>query len=72
MHIHTVQTDSKGRLNPGKDFASCLFLVDQTDRGEFTLKKAAVIPEKELWLYKNQETLSSVEKGIEQAKKGKI
>lgn len=72
MRTHTVQTDSKGRLNLGKDFASSFFLIEEKEKGELTLTKAAVIPESELWLYKNQKALDSVQRGVDQARKGKL
>ena len=70
--MHAVQTDSKGRLTLGSAFASCYFIVEQTVEGEFMLKKAAVVPEHELWLYKNKKALASVQKGINEAKRGKL
>ena len=72
MHIHAVQTDSKGRLNLGHAYASSFFLIEETVKGEFTLKKAAIIPENELWLYKNEKAFDSVSKGLAQAKLGKL
>jgi len=66
--MHTVQTDSKGRLTLGRAFASCYFIIEETEKGEFTLKKAAVIPESELWLHKNKKALHSVLQGLEEAK----
>ena len=72
MRTRTVHTDSKGRLTLGRAFASCCFIVEETIKGEFTLKKAAVVPENELWLYKNKKALDSVLKGVEEAKNGKL
>ena len=66
--MHTIQTDSKGRLTLGSAFASCYFIIEQPTEGEFTLKKAVVVPEQELWLYKNKKALASVQKGIKEAK----
>ena len=70
--IHTVHTDAKGRLTLGSAFASCYFIIEQKQGGEFTLKKAAIVPECELWLYKNKKALASVQKGLKQAKEGKL
>lgn len=72
MRTHTVQTDSKGRLNLGHAYASSFFIIEETVKGEFSLKKAVVIPEHELWLYKNEKALDAVNKGIIEAKKGKL
>jgi hypothetical protein len=72
MRMHTVQTDSKGRLTLGRAFASCFFIVEETLKGEFTLKKAVVVPENELWLYKNKKAFDSVLKGLKEAKNGML
>lgn len=72
MRMHTVQTDSKGRLTLGRAFASCFFIIEETDKGEFMLKKAAVVPEYELWLYKNKKALDSVLKGLKEAENGEL
>ena len=72
MKAHALQTDSKGRLNLGKNFASSYFLIEEVNKGEFLLKKAALIPEHELWLHKNEKALKSVLKGLKQAKEMKL
>lgn len=64
----TLQTDSQGRLNLGKRYASSTFLVEVVDDEDLLLKKAAVIPERELWLLKDPEALKSIHRGIEDAK----
>ena len=68
----TIQTDSQGRLNLGKRYASSTFLVEVVDNEDIILKKAVVIPERELWLLKDPEALKSVHKGLKEAKKHKL
>lgn len=69
---HTLQTDSKGRLNLGAAFASQLFLVEEAEPGEFILRKASVIPERELWIHENPEAKKQVLEGLQQAKTGNL
>lgn len=69
---HTIQADSKGRINLGTAFASQYFLVDEIEPGEFVFKKAAIIPERELWLQQNLEAKHQVLRGINEAKQGKL
>lgn len=68
----TIQTDSQGRLNLGKKYASSTFLVEIVDEEDILLKKAAVIPERELWLLKDPEALKSIHRGLKDAKDGKL
>jgi hypothetical protein len=46
----------------------CSDILEQIGETEIKLELAAVIPERELWLYKNPETKSLLEIGLEQAK----
>jgi hypothetical protein len=68
----TIQTDSQGRLNLGKRYASSTFLIEIVDEDDILLKKAAVIPERELWLLKDPEKLKSIHKGLKEAKTKKL
>lgn len=69
---HAIQTDAKGRINLGTSYASQFFLVEEVEPGEFLFKKASVIPEREVWLHRNQEAKMQVLKGLEEAKSGKL
>ena len=66
-----VEADAKGRLNLGVGYAHQRFIVEEED-GTVTLKKAVIIPESELWLFRNKKALQAVDKGLEQAREGKL
>jgi hypothetical protein len=66
--METKTVDSRGRINLGKEFANRTFLFERVGETEIKLELAAVIPERELWLYKNPEARALLEIGLEQAK----
>jgi hypothetical protein len=70
MEIRTV--DSRGRINLGKDFANKTFLFELVGETEIKLELAAVIPERERWLYKNPEAMALLEIGLAQVRAGEF
>lgn len=66
------KSDSKGRLLLGAAFANMTFLIEERQTGELVVKKAIVIPESENWIYKNEAVISSLNRGLSQAKKRKF
>jgi hypothetical protein len=64
--------DSKGRITLGEKFANRTVIVEERKSGEFILRLARVVPEPEGWLYDNRRALSSVRRGLAQAKAGKF
>ncbi len=66
--METKTVDSRGRINLGKEFANKTFFVERTGETEIKLELAAVIPERELWLYKTPEAKELLEIGLQQAR----
>lgn len=64
--------DAKGRLVLGPEYANVTVLVEQVAAGEFRVKTAAVVPIYEAWLFRNKEAIGLIQKGLAQAKSGKV
>ena len=71
MTAKIIQPDAKGRICIGKAAEGVVGYqrIDEAD-GRIVLIPMAAIPARELWLYQNKESLESVQRGIEQSKKG--
>ncbi len=65
-------TDSKGRVTLGRHFANRTVLVSHVSENEVVVKLARVIPEDEIWLHQNREAMDSVQRGLEQARRGQL
>ena len=68
----TKTADSRGRINLGKEFANKTFLSEKTGKTEMKLELAAVIPEKELWFYRDPEAQKAVFGAIERVGAGEF
>lgn len=68
----TKNIDSKGRLTLGEAYANRTVIVEEHGDGEFVLRLARVIPEREAWLYENPKALEQVRRGVGEARKGKF
>ncbi len=64
--------DSKGRISLGKAIANRSVIILQTGEGVWEIQAARVIPERESWLYENDEALSRVRGGLKQAVAGRF
>ncbi len=68
MAIKTA--DSKGRIAFGPSFANKTFIVERVDETEVRVIAASVIPERELWLFRNKKALEMVQRGLQNVKEG--
>ena len=62
----TKLADSKGRIVLGSKFANKTVIVEEIDELEVRIIAAAVIPERELWLHRNEKAM--VQQGLAQAR----
>ena len=67
----TKTADSKGRVTLGNRFANRTVIIEEVDETEVRITLARVIPEREAWLYENDKALTSVRRGLTQARAGK-
>jgi hypothetical protein len=68
----TKVLDSKGRLALGAEMAGRTVIVQVLDNQDILITPAAVIPEREMWLFRNEAALSSLMTGLEQARRGEF
>lgn len=69
-----VKPDEKGRITLGRKHVEGVssFLVTEGTHGKIILEPLVEIPAREKWLFENKKALASVERGIQQAGKGKV
>jgi hypothetical protein len=66
-----VTADQVGRINLGKSKAGCSFRVlEQGSHLILEPVETVHVPATEAWLFRNQEALSSVRRGLEQVAEG--
>ncbi len=70
MSIKTA--DSKGRITFGPNFANKTFIVEEIDETEVRVIAASVIPEREMWLFRNKKALEMVQRGLQNLREGKF
>lgn len=68
--IRTV--DAKGRVSLGQRFANKPVIIENISDTEVKVSLARVIPEREIWLYRNPEALETVTSAIERLKRGEF
>ncbi|MEW6349113.1 MAG: hypothetical protein AB1646_08615 [Thermodesulfobacteriota bacterium] len=70
--METKTADSRGRINLGKEFANRTFLLEKIGETEMRLELAAVIPERELWFFRNPEAQRTVFDAIHRVRAGEF
>jgi hypothetical protein len=64
--------DNKGRLTLGTEFAGQVVEIEQHGRDEVVVKMRRLIPASEAWLWENDEAISLVRTGLNQAARGEL
>jgi hypothetical protein len=64
----TKLADAKGRIVLGSKFANKTVIVEEIDDLEVRIIAAAVIPQRELWLHRNDKAMAMVQAGLAQAR----
>lgn len=67
---HSSRADDRGRLTVGAVAKKKNYRVMINELGQILLDPIVNIPEREIWLWKNQSALSSLKHGLEEAKAG--
>jgi hypothetical protein len=67
---HLSRADDRGRLTVGAVAKKKNYRVMINELGQILLDPIVNIPEREIWLWKNQSALSSLKQGLEEAKAG--
>ncbi len=68
----SVKADEKGRVILGRDFSGKNFRVSRSANGSILLTPVTVIPERDVWLYKNPQALALFHQGLAEAATGQV
>ena len=68
----SVKTDDKGRIILGRDFSGKSYRVAVSADGEILLTPVVVMPERDMWLYKNPQALALFQQGLADAQAGRV
>jgi hypothetical protein len=63
--------DKSGRVII-KELSGAQVIVERLNEDEFVIRRAAVIPARELWLHQNPVAMGMVQRGIEDLKAGRF
>lgn len=69
---HSSRADDRGRLTLGAIAKKKNYRVMINQLGQILLDPIVNIPEREIWLWKNQSALNSLKRGLEEAEAGEI
>src|SRR5437879_11528082 len=68
----SIKADEKGRVVLGRDFSGKHFSISVSANGEILLTPVVVIPQRDIWLYKNPQALAMFHQGLAEAAAGKV
>ena len=67
-----VRSDSRGRIQLGPTAVDKDFRVEFGEDGTISLVPVVFIPEREAWLYKNEEAMKQIRDGLADAAAGRV
>jgi hypothetical protein len=67
-----IQADDRGRISLGTQYGNRHYQILMNASGEILLVPMVSIPERELWAFQNPSVRESLERGITEARAGKI
>jgi hypothetical protein len=68
----SIRADDKGRVILGREFSGKNFRVSKSANGDILLVPVVVIPERDMWLYKNPQALAMFHAGLAEAAAGEV
>ena len=68
----SIRADDKGRVILGREFSGKNYRVSKNEHGEILLTPVVVIPERDVWLYRNPQALAIFRLGLEEAAAGTV
>lgn len=75
VEVAEVKADGKNRIQLGrkvKGFKTRLYRVYQNVHGQIMLDPQVMVPASEAWLFQNKQAARMVQKGLEDARTGKV
>jgi len=68
-----IRSDGRGRVTIGQDvMGDTQYRALMNEIGQIILDPVVTVPAREFWLFKNQQALASVVRGVQQAQKGEL
>jgi len=68
----SIKADNKGQVMLGHEFSGKTYRVSLSAHGEILLTPLTVIPERDIWLYKNPQALAMFHDGLAEAAAGRV
>lgn len=73
MNVKKLRPDAKGRITLGSLAEGVsAFLITETKDNKIILEPYSEIPTRELWLFENEDALTQVRQGLNDAKAGRV
>ena len=68
----SIKADDKGRVILGREFSGKYFRMSKSANGDILLTPMVVMPERDMWLYRNPSALAMFHQGLAEAAAGQV